>query len=236
MSETTPPSDGGESTSAPSNTPVVEVEIVEADVEVEIVEADSASQETASAHGAALPAQEAVGFVEEGGDGGGFDWPADPDEALAAALEQLRLSREEAVDLRDKLQRMTADFDNYRKRVERDQFDMTRRAGERVIVQLLPTLDAFDAALAFSPTTDGEKKLLDGMASTHSQLMDMLSKEGLETTPGAGVDFDPKIHEAVAGPADGSDDLTVSQELRRGYTLHDRVVRPALVAVDKLPS
>lgn len=227
MSNVTPPSDGAENVSAPSDPPVVEVEIVEA---------DPATQQPPSSHESELPQQEGASFIEEVGDGGGFDWPADPDEAFAAALEQLRASREEAVDLRDKLQRMTADFDNYRKRVERDQFDLIRRAGERVIVQLLPTLDAFDAALAFSPTTDGETKLLEGMASTRSQLMDMLSKEGLEATPGAGVEFDPKIHEAVAGPADGSDDLTVSQELRRGYTLHDRVVRPALVAVDKTPS
>lgn len=147
-------------------------------------------------------------------------------------LDQLRASREEIVDLRDRLQRMTADFDNYRKRVERDHLRMITSASERVVKELLPTLDAFDAALAYSPTTDSESNLLSGMASTHAQLLDTLSKEGLEPTPGAGVPFDPTIHEAVAGPTDGNGDLVVTQELRRGYTMHGKVVRPALVAVD----
>ncbi|HDL41722.1 MAG TPA: nucleotide exchange factor GrpE, partial [Actinobacteria bacterium] len=146
--------------------------------------------------------------------------------------DQLRVSREEVVDLRDRLQRMTADFDNFRKRVERDHLRMITSASERVVKQLLPTLDAFDAALAHSPTTESETNLLNGMASTHAQLLDTLSKEGLEPTPGAGVPFDPTIHEAVTGPTDGNGDLIVTQELRRGYTMHGKVVRPALVAVD----
>jgi molecular chaperone GrpE len=153
-------------------------------------------------------------------------------ESADDALDQLRASREEIVDLRDRLQRMTADFDNYRKRVERDQLRIVTSASERVVKELLPTLDAFDAALGYSPTTEREANLLNGMASTHAQLLDTLAKEGLEPTPGAGVPFDPTIHEAVTGPTDGNGDLVVTQELRRGYTMHGKVVRPALVAVD----
>jgi molecular chaperone GrpE len=160
------------------------------------------------------------------------DIVSSPPEGTDQALDQLRTSREEIVDLRDRLQRMTADFDNYRKRVERDQLRMITSASERVVKELLPTLDAFDAALAYSPATESEANLLNGMASTHAQLLDTLGKEGLEPTPGAGVPFDPTIHEAVTGPTDGNGDLVVTQELRRGYTMHGKVVRPALVAVD----
>lgn len=160
----------------------------------------------------------------------GLELPEDPEAATTLLLRELAEARAESGDLLDNLQRLAADFENYRRRIERDQVENVLRAGERIIESLLPTLDAFDAALAYDTQTPAEEKLLDGMRGTYTQLMDTLSREGLEVVPGTGEPFDPAVHEAVAGGGDG--DLTVSQELRRGYRLRQRVLRPALVTVE----
>ncbi len=161
----------------------------------------------------------------------GIDLPADKDEAIRLLLEELRTARAEASSYLDDLRRVAADFDNFRKRATREQHVTVERASERVLAAMLPVLDSFDAALQISPTTDTEEKLLGGMRSTHSQLMDALAKEGLESVPSWGEPFDPEIHEAVLSSGDGSK-LTVSQELRRGYRLKGRVLRAALVGLE----
>jgi molecular chaperone GrpE len=161
----------------------------------------------------------------------GLELPDDPDAAQALLLRELAEARAEASEYLETLQRVAADFENYRKRVERDQVENVLRASQRLVEKLLPTLDAFDAALAYEPQTPPEEKLLDGMRGTHSQLMDALGKEGVAAIPAAGEPFDPAVHEAVAGGGDG--DLHVAQELRRGYTLQGRVLRPSLVIVEE---
>ena len=103
------------------------------------------------------------------------------------------------------------------------------RASQRIIEHLLPTLDTFDAALAYEPQSEGERRVLDGLVGTHTTLLETLAKDGLEPIAATGATFDPRVHEAVAGGGDG--DLVVTAELRRGYTLHGRVVRPSLVMV-----
>jgi molecular chaperone GrpE len=110
---------------------------------------------------------------------------------------------------------------------------MVTRATQRLIMGMMPTLYNFDAALAYEPQTPAEDKILDGMKSTRSQLLELLKAEGLEPIPAEGVPFDPALHEAVAGPAgDGDGDLAVASELRRGYTLGGMVIRAALVTVE----
>jgi molecular chaperone GrpE len=161
----------------------------------------------------------------------GIDLPADKDEAIQVLLEELHSARGEASSYLDDLRRVAADFENFRKRATREQQVTVERASERVLAAMLPVLDSFDAALQISPTTETEEKLLGGMRSTHSQLMDALSKEGLESVPSWGEPFDPEIHEAVLSNGEGSK-LTVSQELRRGYRLRGKVLRAALVALE----
>ncbi len=161
----------------------------------------------------------------------GLELPHDAVEAQALLLRELAEARGEASEYLETLQRVAADFENYRKRVERDQIENVLRASQRLIEKLLPTLDAFDAALAYEPQTPAEDKLLDGMRGTHAQLMDTLGKEGLAAIAAVGEPFDPAVHEAVAGGGDG--DLAVAQELRRGYTMQGRVVRPTLVIVEE---
>lgn len=165
----------------------------------------------------------------------GLELPDDPDRAVALLLRSLSESRAEAGEYLAMMQRVAADFDNYRKRVERDHADSIARASQRVLERLLPALDSFDAALTYEPQSPSEEKILDGMRGTHTQLMDTLGEEGLAPIPALGEPFDPAVHEAVAGPqgdGDGDGDLVVSKELRKGYTVKGRVVRPSLVVVE----
>jgi molecular chaperone GrpE len=162
----------------------------------------------------------------------GLELPTDRDEAEALLLRELAEARMEAGETLENLQRLAAEFDNFRRRVERDQMENIARASQRVIESLLPTLDAFDAAIAFEPQTESEERILDGMRSTRTQLLETLARDGLEPIPAVGEPFDPKVHEAVSGGQGGDGELIVDSELRRGYTMRGRVIRPTLVTVD----
>jgi molecular chaperone GrpE len=154
------------------------------------------------------------------------DDPAAAVQVLASALDEAWKS--EATHL-DDLRRVAAEFDNFRKRSMRDQQEMTERASQRVVEALLPVLDSFDGAFSHEAQSPSEESLLAGVQSTFHQLMEVLSGEGLAAIATDGETFDPTVHEAVAGG--GGDDLVITSELRRGYTMQDRVIRPALVAV-----
>jgi molecular chaperone GrpE len=104
-----------------------------------------------------------------------------------------------------------------------------RRSSQRLVEALLPVLDSFDSAFTHEASTPVEKLMLEGMQSTYQQLLDVLTREGLEIVGTVGEPFDPNVHEAVMGG--GSGHLTVTAEMRRGYTLGDRVIRPAMVGV-----
>jgi molecular chaperone GrpE len=163
----------------------------------------------------------------------GIELPDDPDEAQALLLRELQEARQEAGENFAMMQRVAADFENFRRRVERDQVQNVERASQRVIEHLLPTLDSFDAALAFEPQGPSEEKIRQGMESTRTQLLEALKREGCEPIPAEGQSFDPKVHEAVSGPGESGDgDLVVGSELRRGYIMHGRVIRPSLVTVE----
>lgn len=174
-----------------------------------------------------------AGVVDEGGDAPRVDieLPDDPAQAVPLLLDALRESRSEAAAYLDTMQRVAAEFDNFRKRATRERDEIVDRASQRLIERLLPTLDSFVAALGYEPQTEGEARLVAGMADTHRQLMEALATDGFEPIEASDVPFDPAVHEAVTGPTDeGAGDLIVT-ELRRGYMLRGRVVRAALVAV-----
>ena len=163
----------------------------------------------------------------------GLELPEDPAAAQDLLLRELHEARQEAGEQLEILQRVAADFDNFRRRVERDQAENVERASQRVIEGLLPTLDAFDAATAFEPQSPSEEKIREGVLSTRAQLLDTLARDGFEPIPAAGEVFDPRVHEAVSGPGEGGDgDLIIGTELRRGYVMRGRVIRPTLVTVD----
>lgn len=163
----------------------------------------------------------------------GIELAEDPHEAQQQLMTALMVARQESGEYLETMQRIAAEFDNFRKRVERDRVELIQRATQRLITDMLPTLDSFDAALAFEPQTPAEEKILDGMRSTRAQLLDLLQAEGLEPIAAENAPFDPAVHEAVSGPSlQGEGELKVSGELRRGYTFNGLVLRAALVAVE----
>ena len=184
---------------------------------IEIVEAEPVEDE---------PAVEAVTAEALG-----LDLPDDLAEALPIVLKALAETRMDADRYLDDLRRVAADFENYRKRTQRDMAALVERASERVVRELLPVLDSFEAALAVEPKTETEENLLMGVRNTYDLLADVLSKEGLEPIETWEAPFDPTVHEAVVTTGEGSGTLRVSQDFRRGYKLRGKVLRAALVAV-----
>ncbi len=156
--------------------------------------------------------------------------PEDPDEAIRVLIDAVGIAQQAADRYLDDLRRLAAEYENYRKRVQRDREELINRSAQRVVEALLPVLDSFDQAFAHEAQTPGEEQLLSGVRGTFHQLMDVLGKEGLTPVPGLGEPFDPNVHEAVMGGGDG--DLVVAQELRRGYIHNGRLLRAALVAVE----
>jgi molecular chaperone GrpE len=158
-----------------------------------------------------------------------MDLPDDPGDAVPVLLELLSEARDLATARLDDLQRVAAEFENYRKRSDRERDEIRQRATQRLVEALLPVLDSFDGAFSHEPQTPGEELLMKGFSGTFHQLFEILQREGLEVVEAAGLPFDPSLHQAVSGGA--GDDLTVSAELRRGYALRGRVIRPTMVAV-----
>ena len=165
-------------------------------------------------------------------DSAGIEVPDDPEQAIEVLMTALMAARGESESYLDDLQRVAADFDNYRKRVQREQAELVAGSTKRLVMELLAVMDSYDIAFTHSAQSPSEEKLLAGMRSTYQLLFDILAKQGLAPIESLGEPFDPELHEAVEAPAEGEGDLVVTNELRRGYTLAGKVVRPSLVAVD----
>jgi molecular chaperone GrpE len=132
-------------------------------------------------------------------------------------------------DYLEDLQRLQAEFDNARKRMMREQTELTRRASARLIEKLLPVLDNFERALAHGQDSAG-------LALVHKDLVGLLAAEGLEEIPATGRPFDPQVHEAVESHEDpGVTEPVVTGVYRAGYKLAGRVLRPAMVVVARPP-
>jgi molecular chaperone GrpE len=160
----------------------------------------------------------------------GIELPDEPEQAIELLVNEVAQARGQRDEYLDSMQRVAADFDNFRKRVQRDQGEVISQATRRVVEAMLPTLDSFDAAATHEPQTEGEEKLLAGLMGTKQQLLEVLSQEGLNPVAAVGESFDPNVHEAISISGEGSAQV-VESELRKGYRLGDRVLRPALVAL-----
>ena len=130
----------------------------------------------------------------------------------------------------DSYLRLAADFDNYRKRVAREQVELTRRANERLLNELLPVLDDLERALEAAAEHE-EAKLEEGVRLVHRSLLGLVERHGLSEIETEGA-FDPHVHEALlAQPGEGAEEGAVLQVLQKGYRLGDKVLRPARVIV-----
>ena len=139
-------------------------------------------------------------------------------------LEELAAVQKERDEYLDALQRLKAEFDNYRKRVARDQQELVARAAERLVRELVPVLDDLERALNHEGDIDEGVKLI------HRALADALAKEGLSEIATDGK-FDPHTQEALLSQPSEAEEGTVIQVLQKGYKLGDRVLRPARVVV-----
>jgi molecular chaperone GrpE len=149
-------------------------------------------------------------------------------DATPAAVTDAALLQENR-DLKDRVVRTLADFENYRKRSDREKQDYFKYALADTIRDLLPVLDNFDRALDHAEEGDDFHK---GVLLIYKQLFDVLKRHGVTPIEESGVHFDPNIHEAVVREENSSvPSHTVVAVLQKGYFLHDRVLRPAMVKV-----
>ena len=146
------------------------------------------------------------------------------------------LTREKAA-LYDQVLRRQAEFENYRKRVEKDKTEYYQRMRADVLLDLLPVLDNFDRALASLASSEGDREALhQGVELIHRQFSEALKKLGLQPVEAIGHMFDPHVHEAVTvEPTDQHEENTIIEEFERGYRLGDRLLRPAKVKVAAVP-
>ena len=164
---------------------------------------------------------------------GALSGPTESDPSLALGGEEAPLlepEEEEVEDFRDLAQRVQADFENYRKRVGREQTLLVERANEALIIQVLPVLDNFELSLAAEMPETVRK----GMELVYAELFAVLERNGLERVVPDGEVFDPNEHDAVMhDDGDGDAELVVAQTMRCGYRLKGKLLRPAMVRVTR---
>ena len=148
--------------------------------------------------------------------------------------EQLAALEAERDEHLNDLKRVAAEFENYRKRVLRDQESLVARAHERLVKELLPVLDDLERALAAAEEHE-EAKLEEGVRLVHAELAAALEREGLAEIETNGQ-FDPHVHEALLSQPSEAEEGSVLEVVQKGYRLGDRVVRPARVVVAAAPA
>ncbi len=134
----------------------------------------------------------------------------------------------------DHLQRLQAEFDNYRKRTQKEKEETVKYAAERLIEALLPILDNFERAMTASQSHQDSAGFVQGMELILRQMQNVLTKEGLTAIEALGQPFDPNLHEAVLQvEAEEHPENTVVEELQKGYYLKEKVLRPSMVKVSR---
>jgi len=162
---------------------------------------------------------------------------ADVSVELSEAQNQIETLMREKSEMYDKLLRRQAEFENFRKRFDREKSEIYQRTRAEVLLELLPVLDNFERALISLETTgDDAEALHQGVTLIHKQLKDAVTKMGLQPVESVGKSFDPNVHEAITvEPSDEHEENTIIEEFQRGYKLGDRLLRPARVKVAGAP-
>ena len=198
---------------------------------------EAEARETDASAGAPEAGQDEASASQVEAAAGQDEAPAEEDEAAAGQVggrvEELASKLEEA---NNRYLRLAADFDNFKKRARQEQLDTMRHAAATVVERLLPVLDDADRALSHAPEGVDES-WLKGVQLTFQQLGDVLASVGVERISAVGSPFDPKLHEAIGSEETSEQpEDTVVVELRPGYRMHDRVLRPSLVKVARRPA
>ncbi len=150
---------------------------------------------------------------------------------VAELEEALKTEKNRADDLLRRLQYLQADFENYRKRVEKEMGDVRRYGNERLLSDLLTVKDELELAYDRAQESKQNPVILDGVGMILKRLQTLLSKEGVERIPGVGSKFNPDYHEAAMRVPSEEEEGTVVEEVRPGYLLKGRVLRASIVKV-----
>ena len=161
------------------------------------------------------------------------DCPATEETGLVEALQQALVAKsEEAKGLNDKYLRLAAEFDNYKRLIQRDQRDQIRFGNEQLLKELLPVVDNLERAIKASREGGGSDVLIQGVDLTLKQLTEALTKFHVIPVETLGQLFDPATHQAITSVASEKvPERHVVDEFQRGYLLHDRILRAAMVSV-----
>jgi molecular chaperone GrpE len=178
----------------------------------------------------AVPAEEVAPDPALVTDENSDDGVADSEIELEAEADPMGLLKRERDEYLVALQRTQADFENYRKRIQRMQEEQSARAASALVTKLLPVLDTLDLAQAHQTRASAGSEDAKALTAARSMLLDVLSKEGLERVDQPAVPFDPAVHDAVAR-TDGEGEVVIDQVLRSGYRWRGQVLRPAMVSV-----
>lgn len=164
----------------------------------------------------------------------GYDDSGDMNSEEEKAVPQ---QEDDTAQLREKLMRLGADFDNFRKRSIREKDEYRKFAVEQIITELLEVYDNFERAIASAKQTDDMGSLVKGVDMVFRQFATILEKEGLQKIECNGVEFDPHLHEAIMHIENPEyEENTIIDVCKPGYYLHSKVIRPAMVTVSKRPS
>ncbi len=155
---------------------------------------------------------------------------------LDAAQEQIDAAKKEAADATNRLLRLQADWDNYRRRTAAERLAERERAAEKLVTNLLPVLDDMERASDHAAqNAEGDEKVtqfVEGVMAVHAKMLDILGKEGVEVIDPVGEPFDPLVHQAVGRQEDkDAYDETVAQVYQKGYRMGGKVIRSAMVTV-----
>ena len=157
------------------------------------------------------------------------DEPQVTEEQIEESAPDVGALQAERDELFDRLQRLAAEFDNFRKRTAREQAALSDRAGERLVKELIPILDDLGRALE-AAAEHQEAKLEDGVRLVHRSLSELLARQGLSEIETDGQ-FDPHVHEALLSQPSDEEEGSVIEVVQKGYKLGDKVLRPARVVV-----
>lgn len=158
---------------------------------------------------------------------------ATPDTQVAELEARLAQAEAQAAEYKDQWLRATADYKNFKRRADAERAELIRSAGASLLLKLLPVVDDFDRAIANIPPEVAESAWWGGTQLIAQKLRTLLESEGVKPIVAVGADFDPNVHEAVLYEDAEGQDGKVVEELQRGYKLHERVLRPAMVKVGR---
>ncbi|WP_235858606.1 nucleotide exchange factor GrpE [Thermophilibacter provencensis] len=206
------------------------------DVEPEASEADMDSDEERARVEAAIRAGEEAAERELAADASKIREERDElQKKLADVEDQIEAAKKEASEATERMLRLQADWDNYRRRTAAERLAEKERAAEKLVTDLLPVIDDIERAIEHAGVTEGDtqfQQFVDGVSAVHAKMLGVLEKEGVEPIDPAGEPFEPLAHQAV-GRVEDKDayDETVAQVYQKGYRMGDKVIRTAMVTV-----